>query len=76
MLKRLTSTDPDVQMPPPDSNRNLGAADRAKLAQWLKAGAVWPKDDRHWAFVPPKKEEISDKGNPIDVFIGSKLKAS
>ena len=31
MLKRLTSTDPDVQMPPPDSNRNLGAADRASV---------------------------------------------
>ena len=27
MLKRLTSTDPDLQMPPPDSNRNLSDED-------------------------------------------------
>jgi len=79
MLKRLTSTDPDVQMPPPDSNRNLGAADRAKLAQWLKAGAAWPKDDRHWAFVPPKRPtlpKVKDAAwgrNGIDAFVQARL---
>jgi len=79
MLKRLTSTDPDVQMPPPDSNRNLGTADRAKLAQWLKAGAAWPKDDRHWAFVPPKRPtlpKVKDAAwgrNGIDAFVQARL---
>ena len=53
MLARLTSTDPDERMPPPDSNRVLNPADRAKLVSWLKAGGDWPEDDRHWAFVSP-----------------------
>jgi len=79
MLKRLTSTDPDVQMPPPDSNRNLSKADRAKLAQWLQAGAVWPEDDRHWAFVPPKRPtlpKVKDAAwgrNGIDAFVQARL---
>ena len=79
MLKRLTSTDPDVQMPPPDSNRNLSAADRSKLAQWLKAGAAWPKDDRHWAFVPPKRptvpkvKDVAWRRNGIDAFVQARL---
>ena len=82
MLARLTSDDPDEQMPPPDSNRNLSAADRAKLVQWLKAGAVWPEDDRHWAFVPPVRPErpalpeVQDKEwirNSIDAFVLARL---
>ena len=79
MLKRLTSTDPDLQMPPPDSNRNLSDANRAKLMQWLKAGAKWPEDDRHWAFVPPKQPAVPKVKaggwvrNPIDAFVLARL---
>ena len=42
MLRRLTSDDPDERMPPADSNRPLRDADRAKLVEWLRAGAAWP----------------------------------
>ena len=45
MLERLTSTDPDVRMPPPDSKRRLRRQDRAKLEQWIQEGASWPEDD-------------------------------
>ena len=45
MLRRLTSDDPDERMPPVDSNRPLRDADRAKLVEWLQAGAAWPSDD-------------------------------
>ncbi len=75
MLKRLTSKDPDERMPPPDSKRVLRPADRAQLVQWLKAGAEWPEDDRHWAFVPPDRPalpKVKDEGwirNEIDSFI-------
>ena len=55
MIERLLSDDPDERMPPPSSKRILRPEDRAKLVQWLKAGADWPEDDRHWAFVPPEK---------------------
>ena len=40
MLLRLTTTDPDERMPPPESNRTLTDEQRAKLAQWLRAGAA------------------------------------
>ena len=79
MMARLTSNDPEVRMPPPDSNRVLSDEDRSKLVQWLKAGAEWPKDDRHWAFVPPVQPKIPElqskwEGNGIDAFILQRLK--
>ena len=82
MLKRLTTTDPDLQMPPPDFNRVLHPANRAKLVQWLKAGADWPEDDRHWAFVPPKRPALPKVKNtawgynPIDAFVLARLEVA
>ncbi len=79
MLKRLTSKDPDERMPPPDSKRVLRPKDRAKLVQWLKAGAEWPEDDRHWAFVPPMRPVLPKvknekwSRNEIDRFILARL---
>ena len=79
MMVRLTSNDPEMRMPPPDSNRVLSDKDRSKLVQWLKAGAEWPQDDRHWAFVPPVQSKIPEpqskwEGNGIDAFILQRLK--
>ena len=79
MMARLTSNDPEMRMPPPDSNRVLSDEDRSKLVQWLKAGAEWPQDDRHWAFVPPVQPKIPElqskwEGNGIDAFILRRLK--
>ncbi|HJN89745.1 MAG TPA: PSD1 and planctomycete cytochrome C domain-containing protein [Verrucomicrobiota bacterium] len=79
MLRRLTSDDPEDRMPPADSNRPLIDADRAKLVQWLRAGADWPNDDRHWAFIPLKRQRVTkvqDTGwprNGIDHFVLARL---
>ncbi|MFT7641554.1 MAG: hypothetical protein ACI9G1_003305 [Pirellulaceae bacterium] len=79
MLKRLTSNDPDERMPPPDSKRRLRPRDRAKLVRWLKAGAPWPADDRHWAFIPPVHSDLPIvknrewPNNGIDHFVLSRL---
>lgn len=79
MLERLLSDDPDERMPPRDSNRVLSDADRAKLVDWLNAGADWPEDDRHWAFIPPTRPEFPAVRNPgwarngIDFFVRAKL---
>ena len=81
LLKRLTSDDPDLRMPPPDSNRTLSSSDRAKLVQWIKAGAAWPEDDRHWAFQrlrrpnPPPVKNGNWARNEIDRFVLAKLEA-
>jgi len=79
MLRRLTSDDPDERMPPVDSNRPMRDADRAKLIGWLRAGAAWPSDDRHWAFVPPKRprlvkvQDADWSRNGIDHFVLARL---
>ena len=79
MIERLLSKDPDERMPPPDSKRVLRPKDRAKLVQWLKAGAQWPEDDRHWAFLPPVKPALPPVKNKkwargsIDRFILARL---
>lgn len=79
MLERLRSDDPFERMPPPDSKRRLRPRDRKKLEQWLEAGADWPQDDRHWAFIPPQPPalpEVSQKDwpkNGIDHFVLARL---
>lgn len=79
MLARLASDDPDVRMPPPDSKRRLRKRDRAKLVQWLKSGAPWPEDDRHWAFIPPIRPDLPQvehrewPRNGIDHFVLARL---
>ncbi len=79
MLRRLTSDDPDERMPPADSNRPLRDGNRARLVKWLRSGAAWPSDDRHWAFVPPKRPRLAKvrdadwPRNGIDHFVLARL---
>ena len=79
MLHRLTSNEQEERMPPADSNRPLRDKDRVKLVNWLRAGGSWPSDDRHWAFVPPKRPrlpKVRDTGwprNGIDRFVLARL---
>ena len=79
MLHRLTSNEQEERMPPADSNRPLRDKDRVKLVNWLRAGGSWPSDDRHWAFVPPKRPrlpKVRDAGwprNGIDRFVLTRL---
>lgn len=76
-LQRVLSTDLEFQMPPPESNLQLSAREKAMLAKWISQGAKWKA---HWAFIPPAKSEIPDITNPewkshnaIDLFIQEKL---
>ena len=72
LIKRITSDDPDLQMPPPDSKRSLSEAEIETLRQWVRQGADW---EEHWSFVPPERPvppEVSRPGwtdNPIDAFV-------
>ncbi len=76
LLDRITHSDPDEQMPPPDSNKQLTAAEKERLRNWIAAGAPWAQ---HWAFVPPRRPALpttpgSDWGhNEIDAFISQRL---
>ena len=75
--QRITSTDPDSQMPPPDSGKTLTADEIQLLKRWQEEGA---KYEGHWAFSPPKssapEKAINDKWsrNSIDLFVLKRLK--
>ncbi|HET6575852.1 MAG TPA: DUF1553 domain-containing protein [Fimbriiglobus sp.] len=73
LVRRVSSTVADEQMPPPDSNRKLTAKQIETLKQWVDQGAKW---DRHWAFVSLPKQIPNPKSqipNPIDGFILARL---
>ena len=74
--KRVTSTDEDEVMPPPESNKHLTGGEKALIKRWIEEGAEYQP---HWAFVPPRKPVPPAVApsfgvrNPIDSFIQSRL---
>ncbi|MCA9198600.1 MAG: DUF1549 domain-containing protein, partial [Planctomycetales bacterium] len=73
---RVTSDDPDLRMPPADSNKTLSAEQIELLGQWIQQGAPYAQ---HWAFSAPVAREIPATSgleniqNPIDAFIRQQL---
>ncbi|MBB3207212.1 hypothetical protein FHS27_003031 [Rhodopirellula rubra] len=77
ILERMTSEDPDVLMPPPESNLALTDEDKQTIAKWIEEGAQY---DGHWSFKPlPEKVEIPVPSKPewcrqpIDCFVNEKM---
>ncbi|NQV23185.1 MAG: DUF1553 domain-containing protein [Rhodopirellula sp.] len=76
LFKRISSHDPDVQMPPPGATRQLSSKETELIRRWIDQGADWQE---HWAFIPPVSRatpEVSDSDwprNGIDPFILSRL---
>lgn len=79
LVERITSTDPEVKMPPPDSHRSLTPPQIETLVRWVKEGAPY---DKHWAFKPIERPPVPPAGegagprNEIDRFVRQKLDAS
>ena len=74
---RISSTDPDIQMPPPDSNikKKLSIGEIKILKAWLGQGAPYAK---HWAYERPTKRPLpatadAQWSQPIDRFIADRL---
>ncbi|MBE2284008.1 MAG: DUF1553 domain-containing protein [Prosthecobacter sp.] len=68
VIARVTSSDPDEQMPPPDSHKKpLSVAQVGALKQWVAEGAKYQK---HWAFEPLRH----DAKDNIDSLVGTRLK--
>ena len=74
LLKRVSSTDDTVRMPP--EGKPLSAAEIDVLRRWIAEGAEWSK---HWSLRPLKKPEVPTvhdgtwSGNEIDRFVLAKL---
>ena len=73
LIRRITSTDTDIVMPPSSHNKPLSIKDVEALRQWIKDGA---KYESHWAFTAPQKTKLPDvvAKNPVDAFVVSRLK--
>ena len=74
LLQRLTSTDPDVVMPPPETGKSTTPAQVELLRKWIDQGAEYRG---HWSFVRPQApavpavpENIRVR-NPIDNFLAA-----
>lgn len=72
LVKRLLTTDPDEVMPPPDSHKTLGKAQKDLLAQWIREGAHY---EPHWSFAPPLKATIEAGTNGVDFLVNKRLRA-
>jgi hypothetical protein len=78
LISRITSTDPDLVMPPPEAGPPLSAAQIDLLNRWIAAGAAY---EPHWAYVPPVRPAVPAvrdaawPRNDIDRFILARLEA-
>lgn len=77
VIKRLTATDPDQVMPPPDSHKKpLTESEVALFRQWVEQGAEY---EEYWAFSRIVKPAVPSVAlldwcaNPIDFFVVRKL---
>jgi len=76
LVQRIFAKDPNLKMPPPESNLILSDHEKELLKKWVAQGAVYKK---HWAFVPPEKPDVPQiennqwGENEIDKFILDKL---
>jgi len=74
MFRRITSSDPDLRMPP--EGHPLKEEEINLIKKWINQGAKW---ETHWSLIKPEKQELpavkpaSWPHNEIDHFILAKL---
>ena len=72
LMRRITSGDDDVVMPPPSFKKSLTRPQKETLRRWIIEGA---KYQRHWSFKPltiPHVPQIDGATHPIDAFIAER----
>jgi hypothetical protein len=76
LIRRITSDDPDIQMPPPESPKDLTESEINLIKAWIEQGANWKQ---HWSYVVPQRprlprvdDSISPR-NEIDLFVMRRL---
>lgn len=78
LYKRIISDDPDYLMPSPESHLGkLTEKETALIYKWIRQGA---KYEKHWAFIPPQKNDLPRNRNrrwarnEIDYFVWDKMR--
>jgi len=76
IIARITSTDPDVVMPPPRLNKPITPGEAEILKRWIADGAEYRG---HWAFEPIARPAVPDvqaadwPRTPVDRFVLARL---
>lgn len=78
LVTRITSSDADTMMPPPEVGKPLTAAEAVVLRRWIEEGAEY---EIHWAFQRierpevPAVRDVAWPTTPVDRFILARLEA-
>ena len=82
LIARITSTDPDLRMPPPgehgEETQPLSKAEIDLVSRWIEEGAPWGE---HWALQAPVDHPLPAMRNaqwisqPLDAFVLARLEA-
>lgn len=76
LIRRVSSHDADIRMPPADGAKRLTDQQIATLTAWINQGAEY---ETHWSFLSPKKVAAPDVApstwpkNDIDRFVLARL---
>lgn len=76
VVRRITSDDEYLRMPPADSHKSLKAEEIEKIRRWIAEGAAWKE---HWSLIAPTRPELPSvkqeawPRNEIDRFILARL---
>ena len=75
LYHRITSADPELMMPPPESNLKLSDQEVAVLTRWIEQGAAYKP---HWSFIKPERPEVPEVSsdwpkNDVDQFVFAAL---
>jgi len=72
VIDRITTTDSEDIMPPPEANKTLKPEEIELIKRWIEEGAEY---EIHWAFIHPKASSIPADKHPIDHLFGEELAA-
>lgn len=75
LIERILSTDPEEQMPPPETHKTLKPHEIEILQRWVKEGAAYQP---HWSLIAPTRPAVPAAGagwaqSPIDAFVAARL---
>ena len=76
LMRRVTSGDADLRMPPNNVGKPLTQQQVMLLKRWVASGAVW---EEHWSFQipqPPELPAVTEETwnrHPVDRFVGAEL---
>jgi mono/diheme cytochrome c family protein len=80
LVERITTTDTEEIMPPPESHKTLQPAEIARLKRWVAEGAEYQP---HWSLLAPVRPAVPAPAlargwarNPVDAFVADRLAAA